>query len=699
MKKPVSITIGYSACPHDCPSTCALNVEIIDGTRIGRLRGAPDNDYTAGVICAKVARYAERVHHPDRLRNARKRKGARGSGEWQVLSVGAALDEIAEAFDKAEARHGAETVWPYYYAGTMGLVQRDGINRLRHVKNYSGQFDTICTNMAWTGFIAGTGKLAGPDPREIARSDLVIIWGTNAAATQVNVMTHAVRARKSRGARIVVIDVYHNATMAQADLALCLRPGTDGALACAIMHVLFRDGHADWDFLETFTDRPRDLEAHLKDRSPQWAAKITGLNVEEIETFAQWVGTTPRSFFRLGYGFTRSRNGAFNMHAAASIPCVTGAWKHEGGGAFHNNGAIFRLDQTMVAGRDRIDPSVRMLDQSRIGAILCGEPADLKGGPPVTAMLIQNTNPVCVAPDQRVVKAGFAREDLFIAVHEQFLTETAALADIVLPATMFLEHDDIYKGGGHQYLVLGPKLVDPPRDCLTNHQVICGLAERLGATHPGFAMSERAHIDWMLSNSGWGSLAELEKNRWIDCQPPADEAHYRNGFAWPDGKFRFSPDWQGLAAPNRPVEGPLGPWRDMPELPDHWAVTEETTEAFAFRLVTAPAPSFLNSTFNETPSSTKRESRPTVLIHPDDADACGLPDGSLINLMNKRGQTSVYTKNFAGVQRGVLIAEGLWPNAAHAGGWGINALTGADAVAPFGGAAFHDNHVRIERKG
>ena len=221
MNKPVSITTGYSACPHDCPSTCSLDVEVIEGSRIGRLRGAAGNDYTAGVICAKVARYAERVDHPDRLTHALKRKGARGSGEWQQLPVAAALDEIAEAFDKAEARHGAQTVWPYFYAGTMGLVQRDGINRLRHVKGYSGQFDTICTNMAWTGFVAGTGKLAGPDPREMARSDLVIIWGTNAAATQVNVMTHAVRARKSRGARIVVIDVYNNATMAQADLALC----------------------------------------------------------------------------------------------------------------------------------------------------------------------------------------------------------------------------------------------------------------------------------------------------------------------------------------------------------------------------------------------------------------------------------------------------------------------------------------------
>jgi anaerobic selenocysteine-containing dehydrogenase len=194
----------------------------------------------------------------------------------------------------------------------MGLVQRDGINRLRHAKRYSGEFDTICTGSAWPGFIAGTGRLAGPDPREMARSDLIVIWGTNAVATQVNVMTHAVRARKERGARIAVVDVYRNETMKQADIAICLKPGTDGAFACAVMHILFRDGHADRDYLEQYTDAPLAFEAHLRDKTPAWAAAITGLSIAEIEAFAKAVGETRRTFFRLGYGFSRSRNGAVN---------------------------------------------------------------------------------------------------------------------------------------------------------------------------------------------------------------------------------------------------------------------------------------------------------------------------------------------------------------------------------------------------
>jgi anaerobic selenocysteine-containing dehydrogenase len=247
------IRIGHSACPHDCPSTCALDVELIDARTIGRVRGA-DNSYTAGVICEKVARYGERIHHPDRLLHPLKRKGPKGSGAWQQLSWDAALDEIAEHMLNAEARHGPEAVWPYYYAGTMGLVMRDGLHRLRHAKRYSGMYDTICVTAAWPGFTAGTGKLMGPDPREMAKSDLVVIWGTNAVYTQVNVMAHVTRGRKERGARLAVVDVYETATMKQADFGLVIRPGTDGALACAVMHVLFRDGYANRPYLEKYTD-------------------------------------------------------------------------------------------------------------------------------------------------------------------------------------------------------------------------------------------------------------------------------------------------------------------------------------------------------------------------------------------------------------------------------------------------------------
>ncbi len=510
MMRAMTIAVRPSACPHDCPSTCALEVEVLDARTIGRVRGAKDNDYTAGVICAKVARYAEREHHAARLLHPLQRVGDKGSGEFRRISWDAALDIVAENFLKSEQRHGAEAVWPYYYAGTMGLVMRDGINRLRHAKKYSGFHSTICVNPAYAGFAAGTGKIAGSDPREMAKSDLVVIWGTNAVNTQVNVMTHAVRARKERGAKIAAVDIYMNGTMAQADLPVLVKPGTDAALACAVMHCLFRDGKADWEYLNKYTDAPRELEAHLRTRDPHWASAITGTPAATIEEFAQLIGERKRAFFRLGYGFARSRNGPTNMHAASCIPAVTGAWQLEGGGAFHISADIYNLDKTLIEGLDVFDRSVRVLDQSRIGAILTGEREALFDGPPVTALIVQNTNPMSVAPDQNKVKAGFARDDLFVCVHEQFMTETAQVADVVLPATTFLEHDDIYRGGGHQYIILGPKIVEPPGEARNNHEVICALAKRVGAAHPGFDMSPRELIDQMLRVSKRGTLAELE---------------------------------------------------------------------------------------------------------------------------------------------------------------------------------------------
>jgi anaerobic selenocysteine-containing dehydrogenase len=684
--------VGFSACPHDCPSTCALEIDVLDEHTIGRVRGAKDNDYTLGIICAKVARYAERANHPDRLLHPLRRVGPKGSGRFERIAWDDALDILAENFLKAEQKHGAQSVWPYYYAGTMGLVMRDGINRLRHAKKYSGFHSTICVNPAYSGFAAGVGTIAGVDPREMAKSDLVVIWGTNPVNTQVNVMTHVTRARKERAAKIAAVDVYMNGTMEQADLPVLVKPGTDAALACAVMHCLFRDGKADWEYLDKYTDAPRELEAHLKTRDPAWAAAITGTPVEIIEEFARLIGETKRTFFRLGYGFSRSRNGPVSMHAASCIPAVTGAWQYEGGGAFHINADIYKLDKTLIEGLDVWDRSVRMLDQSRIGAILTGDAEALAHGPPITALIVQNTNPVSVAPDQTKVKAGFAREDLFTCVHEQFMTETAQLADIALPATMFTEHDDIYRGGGHQYLLLGPKLVEPPGECRSNHEVICELAKRVGATHPGFAMSPRELIDQMLRVSNRGTFVDIEANRWLDCQPPFRQSHFLDGFAWPDGKFKFKPDWH-----NVPFRSPCksGPVDAMPPLPDYWTSIEVADEAHPFRLATSPSRGFLNSTFNETPTSLASEKRPNVMIHPDDARAYRVADGDAVVLGNELGKVRLHARHFDGVRRGVLIAESIWPNSAYPDGKGINTLVKADPIAPYGGAAVHDNKVWI----
>ncbi|MBN9236173.1 MULTISPECIES: molybdopterin-containing oxidoreductase family protein [Phyllobacteriaceae] len=699
MNTHAKIRIGHSACPHDCPSTCALDVELLGPDRIGRVHGAKDNSYTAGVVCAKVARYADRIHHPDRLMKPLVRAGAKGDGQWKESSWEAALDLVAEKFIAAEEKYGSETVWPYFYAGTMGLVQRDGIERLRHAKKYSGFFGSICTNLAWTGYVMGTGALRGSDPREMGRSDCIVVWGTNAVVTQVNVMTHAIKARKERGAKIVVIDIYENATMKQADMGLVLKPGTDGALACAVMHVLFRENMADRAYLEKYTDDPKGLEAHLADKTPEWAAAITGLTVAEIEAFARLIGTTKKTFFRLGYGFARQRNGSVNMHAALSIAAVTGCWQYEGGGAFHSNSGIsgFKFNKDLLEGDRYRDPKVRYLDHSRIGPVLTNAEDALYGGPPVTAMLIQNTNPMNVAPEQRLVRQGLLREDLFTCVHEQFMTDTAKLADVVLPATMFLEHDDVYKGGGNQHITLGPKLIEPPVGPRTNHYVIEELAKRLGVSHlPGFGLTEKEHINALLKNRDL-DFDTLREQRWADMQPDFETAHFLKGFGHPDGKFRFKPQWNGGAAPNKPPKsmGIFGPVEQLPEFPDHVDLIEVADAEHPFRLATSPARNYLNSSFAETPVSQAKEVRPELLIHPDDAEVLGLAEGARVEVGNRRGEVVLHTKFFAGLKRGVVIAEGIWPNSAHERGEGINVLTGSDAPAPYGGAAVHDNKVWV----
>ncbi len=673
-----------TVCPHDCPSACALEVEVT-GNRIGAVRGAQANSYTAGVICAKVSRYAERVHHPDRLTRPLLRTGDKGADQFRPIGWDEALDRVAEAFTHTAARHGSAAVWPYYYAGTMGLVQRDGINRLRHVMRYSRQRNTICTAVCEAGWMAGVGRITGPDPREMAQSDLIVIWGGNPVNTQVNVMTHLTRARKQRGAKLVVVDPYRTGTAQAADLHLAPRPGTDGALACAVMHVAFRDGFADRDYMARFSDFPAELEAHLAARGPDWAAAITGLSMAEIEAFAALYCRTERAFIRVGYGFTRMRNGAAALHAVTCLPTVTGKWRHEGGGAFWNNRAIYHWDKTLIEGLDVRDRSVREMDMSRIGAVLTGDRTELGDGPQVHALLIQNTNPLTVAPDSNRVRRGFARDDLFVCVHEQFPTETTRWADVVLPATMFLEHDDLYQAGGHSHFQIGPQLIAPPGECRSNHEVLQGLASRLGACHRGFDMTAMQVIDTTLRASGWPDAATVLRERWIDAQPAFADSHFLNGFGH-GGKFRFAPDWAAIG-PNHHA---------MPALPDHMANIDAARPEAPFRLITAPARQFLNTSFSELASGRHREGRPTVLVHPDDAARLGVAEGGRVRLGNARGQVVVHARLFDGLQPGVLVVEGIWPGGYFEGGIGINALVSDDPAPPFGGAVFHDTAIWAE---
>jgi anaerobic selenocysteine-containing dehydrogenase len=678
-----------SACPHDCPSACALEVKVLPGDRIGRITGASDNRYTQGVVCAKVARYSERVEHPERLLWPLRRTGPKGSGQFERVTWEAALGEIAERFGTIAQRSGSEAIWPYHSGGNMGVLQRYGLDRLRNPMRYSRQHTTICVTPAESGWLAGVGKLVGPDPCEMEAADLIVIWGGNPVSTQVNVMTHVARARKTRASKLVVVDVYRTPTVEQADIALIINPGSDAALALAIMNVLLTEELVDRTYLARYTDFDAETERHILSRTPQWAAAITGLAAKDIIAFARLYGQTRKSFIRVGFGFTRTRNGACAMHAVSCLPALTGAWAERGGGAFFLSfdKNQWGLDTSLINASDAVDPGVRLLDQSRIGAVLCGEAEALGRGPPVEAMLMQNANSATVAPSTAKVLKGLARDDLFLVVQEQFLTPTARHADIVLPATMFVEHDDIYYGLGHTHLTFGPKLVEPRGEARPNSYTVRALQRLLGVDHPSVAMSDLELLDHALARAGLGRFAAAAQVGWIDRALPFEAAHFLTGFPQADGKFHFKPDWSKV--------GPAH--AQMPRVADWSPAYERAGPSHPYKLVCPPARHFLNSTFSETPTSRAKELAPCVRIHPEAARREGVEEGMWVRIGNARGSVVVPAKLDAGQQEMTLIVEGIWPAEAFLERRAINTLIGDDAVPPNGGAPFHDTAVWLER--
>ncbi|MDO6461574.1 molybdopterin-dependent oxidoreductase [Granulosicoccaceae sp. 1_MG-2023] len=681
----MSNAIRYSTCPHDCPSACALKVTLDDKGRLGKLQGDREQSYTAGTICAKVGRYADRLYDPRRVTTALRRVGAKGEGRFAPVPLNEAIEEVAERLRSVAQSAGREAVWPYHYAGTMGVLQRGVLSAFRHAGGYSGQLGNVCTSIARAGWAAGVGVQNGTDARQIAGTELLILWGTNAASTQINVMTHFSRAKARHGARLIVIDPYQNETTRRADVHLALKPGSDGALACAMMHVLLAEGLADRGYLQTMTDFDSDVEAHLQDFTPEKAAAITGLSAQQIRDVALEYGRTQRTFIRLGVGFSRQRNGAANVHAVSCLPALTGAWRKPGSGALLLSSAAFDLDRSLIEGDDLRDASVRTLDMCRLGAILNNDPDTLAGGPPVGAMLVQNCNPAAIIPAQQQVHKGLRREDLFLCVHEQFLTDTARFADIVLPATMFLEHDDIYTSYGHTFLQAGPRLLSPPGDCLSNHDLLRALAGKLGFSHPALVLPTRGLLDETLSRSGYGDFASLCEKRFIDQHPQQEENPLEDGFGFADGRFRFRPDWAAL-----------GPYSEgMPAMPDHWDVRDTVSERYPLRLITPPRHGFLNTTFNNMPRSRGKDGQPTLRLNPQDVQQFGLQPGSLVRVSSRTGAIRILLESDVRVPAGTAVAESVWSCSDHPDGFGINALVSDAPPGPVGGAAFHDTAVSV----
>ncbi len=677
----------HSVCPHDCPSCCSLEVSVTDG-RITEVTGTPDHPFTQGVICGKVRDYAERVHSPLRVLTPLRRVGAKGEGRFEPMAWDDALDEIARRWRGIVAEHGGEAILPFSYAGSMGQVQFFAGHPLFHALGASRLDRSICVSTAYTGWRATVGQVTGNDSEQMVGADLVVLWGVNAAYSTINVMTLVKQARQ-RGAHVVVIDPYRTATALQADEHLMVRPGTDGALALAMMHVLIAEGRVDREYVERATLGFDALAEHVKGWPPERVAPIVGLEAATIVAFARRYGASPRSFIRIGIGLSRHDNGGMTCRTLACLPALTGAWADPHGGALLSSGGAFTLDLRALERPDLMPtPAPRIVNMIKLGRAL----TDPALAPPVKALYVYSSNPAAVCPNQTLVLRGLAREDLFTVVHEQVLTDTAYYADLVLPATTSMEHADLYRSFGQFYFQYTEPVIPPLGEARSNWEVFAALAGRLGVATEHYARGADAALSAALAGGEPPvraiTLARLKREKSVRLALPKPYLPFAAGAPTPSGKVEFVS--AGLAAQGLPA---LPTWTPLAEGP----ARAELAARFPLQCIVPPNRFFLNSSFSQSERLRRRQGTPTVMLAPDDAVARGIADGDAVTVESPRGAARFTARVTDATRPGVSVIEGIWWHRFHPGGRGVNVLTDDRVTDMGGGPAFHSNLVEITR--
>ncbi len=668
------MTLARSVCPFDCPDACGLLVEV-EGGRAVRVRGDPDHPYSQGTLCPKMNDYERSVHSPDRLLHPLVRTGPKGAGEFRRASWDEAIGTIARRWKELVASDGAEAILPYSYAGSMGVVQRNAGMPFFHRLGASRLERTICTPAQDAGWKAVMGETPGPHPDTALASDLVVLWGINAVATNLHFVRRAKEARR-RGAKVVLVETYANETAKVADRTFLVRPGSDGALALGIVHVLAREGLADERFLAAETEGWPELRARaLADYPPDAVAGITGLRAEEIVELALLLGRARAPFLRMGGGPSRYANGAMTVRSVVALAAVLGAFGREGGGCLTATHSSQAFDLSPLVREDLLPRPTRVVNMNQLGRAL-GELRD----PPVKAMYVWCSNPAAVAPDQNAVLRGLAREDLFLAVHERFMTDTARYADVVLPATTSLEHADLYRSYG-QYVVQRVKAAVPPlAESKPNWEVFRLLAGAMGFEEAIFRATADEVIDLLLARpSPWRDeafAARIAEGRAAELRLP--------GGRWgtPAGKILL----------RNPAEAEPLP-RYIPTYADADA------GGLPLRLVTAPALHTLNSTFMERPELRERNGGMTLQLAPAEAASRGLADGARVVAWNGLGEAAFVLRVTDRVPPGVAVAEGVWWLAHAPGKRNVNALTSQRLTDEGAGSTFYDNRIDVRADG
>jgi anaerobic selenocysteine-containing dehydrogenase len=674
-------------CPHDCPDTCVMTVDVEDGRAVG-LGGDPDHRFTQGFLCAKVNHYLERVYSPDRILYPMKRVGAKGEGRFERITWDEALDLIAGRFREVIAAHGPQAILPYSYAGNMGLLSYGSMDRRFFGALGASLLDrTICATAGAAGLAVTVGKSIGFDPEAVVHSRFIVAWGANIVSSNVHLWPFVEEARR-RGAKLVVVDPYRSRTAEKADQHLALLPGTDAALALGMMHVLFRDCLEDRDYIEKYTVGAEALRERAKDWTPAHTASITGLPAAVIEAFAREYATRQPSAIRVNYGLNRHAGGGTAVRTITCLPALVGAWRHPGGGVLLSTSGTFPVASAALERPDLVPPGTRTLNMSQIGRILDDERLD----PPVKAVFVYNSNPVAVAPEQERVRAGFAREDLFTVVHDLFATDTVDFADVVLPATTTLEHYDIHKAYGHLYLSLSKPAIAPLGECKPNTEVFRLLAARLGLDHPALRESDeqmaRAAMNWDHPHLEGVDFDRLEREGSVRLSVGDPFAPFASGgFPTASGKCElYAARLEGTGLD--PLAGYVPPRENVTSNP-------ELARRYPLAFISPPAHHFLNSTFSAQPTFVRRESGPTLTIHPDDAAARGIADGRQVRTFNDRGSFLATARVSDDARPGVVVGLSIWWSKMCPGGRNANAVTGQELTDMGAGATFYDVLVDV----
>lgn len=686
----MTATVVRGACPHDCPDTCAMLVTVEDGRAV-RVAGDPEHPFTNGFLCTKVNRYIERTYHKDRLLHPMRRMGRKGEGKFERISWDEAVTEIAERLGKImRSPDGPQAILPYSYAGTMGMVQGESMDRRFFHKIGASKLDrTICSTPGMMGMRMTVGASIGADAEGIPQSDLVLLWGTNTLTSNPHLWPFVLQARE-KGTKIICIDPIRTRTAAQCDEWLGIRPGTDAALALGMMHVLFERGLEDRQYLALHTLGEDQLRVRVKEYPPERVASITGLPESRIVELAEAYGRAKAAFVRINYGLQRHAGGGMAVRTIACLPAVTGHWRRPGGGVQLSTSANFAFDKAALHRTD-LGPATRTINMIRLGEALTSPDGGV-GGPPVRALVVYNSNPGAVAPDRNAVLRGLGREDLFTVVLEHFQTDTADWADIVLPATTQLEHWDLHLAYGHHYVSLNRPSITPLGESKPNSEIFRLIAARMGLSDPCFRDSDETIMRQALATTSRKldgiTFEKLAEKGWMRLSLPTPYLPFANGeFLTPSGKCEFYSERMkemGL--------DPVPTFTPPYESPERDAML---VKRFPLTLISSPAHQFLNTTFVNVETLKRSAREPECIIHPADAERRGIGVGMRVAIHNDRGVFTAVARVDTGIREGVVWAPSIWWGKFAKDGANANQTTSQRETDMGHGPVFYDNQVEV----